>query len=182
PRAVPRGRSGWHDRRAGAGSRGGGAAAAGGAARGRAPAEDGSFDRGRVRDRGTRRRGAGRGVRSAPGVRRGRWARVPDLRRRPGCNGDLESAREDRGEGRSVRQVDLRHPARRGRRPGGGGTPGGAGGRPPAPSGVSFSYAGGAGALRSEERRVGKECRNRGWAYHEKQKKDGSKAEKKRRL
>src|SRR5881394_654640 len=32
PRAVPRGRSGWHDRRAGAGSRGGGAAAAGGAA------------------------------------------------------------------------------------------------------------------------------------------------------
>src|SRR5439155_13740085 len=88
---------------------------------------------------------------SAPGVRRGRWARVPDLRRRPGRNGDLGSAREDRGEGRSVRQVDLRHPARRGRRPGGGGATGGAGGRPPAPSGVSFSYAGGAGALHCYE-------------------------------
>src|SRR5438128_6426562 len=37
------------------------------------------------------------------------------------------------------------------------------------PEGEAFAYAAGKGA-RSEERRVGKECRSRGWADHQKKK------------
>src|SRR5437763_1342986 len=151
PRAVPCRRRGGHDRRAGTGPRGGGAAAPGREPRGRAPAEDGRLDRRRVRDRRSRRWGAARGVRSAPRLRRGRGARIPDLRRRARRHGDLGSARQDRGKGRGIRQVDVRHPARRRRRAGGGGAARGAGRRPAAAGGVSFSYAGGAGALHCYE-------------------------------